>query len=476
MMFQSTAGPKTGCTESSVPCVIHVGGFQSTAGPKTGCTEDCLPERGVFRVSIHSRPEDRLHRWDRHRACVADGVSIHSRPEDRLHHYRRLADVIVTLVSIHSRPEDRLHRGVLADRIGVSRRFNPQPARRPAAPGARLGKGGQLITFQSTAGPKTGCTKTSSRRRLRWTCFNPQPARRPAAPSLEDGVPDLVIQFQSTAGPKTGCTVATSKSTPPRTVFQSTAGPKTGCTADFGHWFFGATGFQSTAGPKTGCTGQGLVLEAGQQAFQSTAGPKTGCTAQRLEFGALQGRVSIHSRPEDRLHRASTPHSRRSPGRFNPQPARRPAAPACACTCSTAPKRFQSTAGPKTGCTVSHARIVAPLDEFQSTAGPKTGCTPPGRRLARATATRFNPQPARRPAAPIGPHRAPIVLAVSIHSRPEDRLHRGRISHLRLTPSSFNPQPARRPAAPVGRPSRRASPGCFNPQPARRPAAPMSPP
>ena len=179
---------------------------------------------------------------------------------------------------------------------------------------------------------------------------------------------------------------------------------------------------------------------------------------------------------------------------------------------------FQSTAGPKTGCTVHRRAVAQRGSAFQSTAGPKTGCTPscstrsialscfnpqPARRPAapgsvphvRTATDRFNPQPARRPAAPCCRSSVRPYARVSIHSRPEDRLHPGTSTHcdslcafqstagpktgctrgmpiIPLASRGFNPQPARRPAAPRSISTRAGRASCFNPQPARRPAAP----
>ena len=113
------------------------------------------------------------------------------------------------------------------------------------------------------------------------------------------------------------------------------------------------------------------------------------------------------------------------------------------------------------------------MAKFQSTAGPKTGCTPPCRPTCPCRpAGGFNPQPARRPAAPWEDFQFDPLFSVSIHSRPEDRLHRGGRAGRDPASTRFNPQPARRPAAPAGRPCGTIAAPCFNPQPARRPAAP----
>ena len=131
--------------------------------------------------------------------------------------------------------------------------------------------------------------------------------------------------------------------------------------------------------------------------------------------------VSIHSRPEDRL-----------------QPVRG--------TVSWLYARFQSTAGPKTGCNMCGHASQTPLrfvsihsrseDRLQR-GWPRRSAAArivsihsrPEDRLqrwcpAQAAGLRagFNPQPARRPAATRCPPPGGAVLRVSIHSRPEDRL------------------------------------------------------
>ena len=61
-MFQSTAGPMTGCNAMAAFRIQYLKEFQSTAGPMTGCNvvrRDLVIE---LHVSIHSRPDDRLQR------------------------------------------------------------------------------------------------------------------------------------------------------------------------------------------------------------------------------------------------------------------------------------------------------------------------------------------------------------------------------------------------------------------------------
>ena len=278
-------------------------------------------------------------------------------------------------VSIHSRPEDRLHREPRQRTGPAANCFNPQPARRPAAP--------RVVT---TTGPRADG-------------FNPQPARRPAAP------------------------LCFGKKLMSSSTFQSTAGPKTGCTPLDSVTHAGTTTFQSTAGPKTGCTEETVPDAVALLAVSIHSRPEDRL---HLRFAwrvrGVSG-VSIHSRPEDRLHRSPVAGRSRHRSRFNPQPARRPAAP------------------------VQRRHRVHP-------------------------AAGFNPQPARRPAAPGDQRLQPHRSRVSIHSRPEDRLHRGRSSPGPRPRSRFNPQPARRPAAPCRTALRKLRNSGFNPQPARRPAAP----
>ena len=101
--------------------------FQSTAGPMTGCNLAGLEVVQQFaRVSIHSRPHDRLQQWKglgmltlrRFQSTAGPMTGCNGRP-------RRGAARDV--VSIHSRPHDRLQP---ADSWVIDRRssFNPQPA------------------------------------------------------------------------------------------------------------------------------------------------------------------------------------------------------------------------------------------------------------------------------------------------------------------------------------------------------------
>ena len=59
-MFQSTAGPMTGCNAAADAGVLFDSEFQSTAGPMTGCNYLAGPAAMGSPVSIHSRPHDRL--------------------------------------------------------------------------------------------------------------------------------------------------------------------------------------------------------------------------------------------------------------------------------------------------------------------------------------------------------------------------------------------------------------------------------
>ncbi len=103
--------------------------FQSTAGPMTGCNKAIAAEARVrLMVSIHSRPHDRLQQGHPRRADIECRVSIHSRPHDRLQPGAPCQHVLALAVSIHSRPHDRLQPMWLRGSSTSWQRFNPQPA------------------------------------------------------------------------------------------------------------------------------------------------------------------------------------------------------------------------------------------------------------------------------------------------------------------------------------------------------------
>src|SRR5579884_719624 len=232
--------------------------------------------------------------------------------------------------------------------------------------------------------------------------------------------------------------------------------------------------------------------EPADGAFQSSPGPKTGCH-EALHIGILHTyRVSILTRPEDRV----PPYIRTLKGAtqcFNPHPARRPGA-----TVHTHTQRsyamFQSSPGPKTGChrTYAHSKELRNVSILTR---PEDRVPPYIRTLKGATQC-FNPHPARRPGAtpsrlvlaPIGmcfnphPARRPgatytkkglVVVEDVFQSSPGPKTgcHSARPLSPRRRVWSFNPHPARRPGAtrstaPVFLAVKR-----FNPHPARRPGA-----
>ncbi len=189
----------TGCNMdfSSRPATTAV--FQSTAGPMTGCNTPSRPDTMESDlVSIHSRPHDRLQHGRSDRSPVGDafqstagpmtgcnrfeqgvlvfdyGVSIHSRPHDRLQRGDSWGYYSPD-VSIHSRPHDRLQLDVLASSVqGLEFQSTAGPMTGCNAGGMALCVTPAL--FQSTAGPMTGCNYLSQPTISTVPSFNPQPA------------------------------------------------------------------------------------------------------------------------------------------------------------------------------------------------------------------------------------------------------------------------------------------------------------
>ncbi len=109
-----------------------------------------------------------------------------------------------------------------------------------------------MVLFQSTAGPETGRSNCPSTNHWGSQRFNPRPARRPAAPLCQLWTGAVNLWFQSTAGPETGRSAWTGNRCAGVTTFQSTAGPETGRSTLVTSSKYKAEGFQSTAGPETG--------------------------------------------------------------------------------------------------------------------------------------------------------------------------------------------------------------------------------
>src|SRR5579884_2429477 len=113
--------------------------------------------------------------------------------------------------------------------------------------------------------------------------------------------------------------------------------------------------------------------EPADGAFQSSPGPKTGCH-EALHIGILHTyRVSILTRPEDRV----PPYIRTLKGAtqcFNPHPARRPGATPSRLVLAPIGMCFNPHPARRPGATYTKKGLVVVEDVFQSSPGPKTGC------------------------------------------------------------------------------------------------------
>jgi len=131
--------------------------------------------------------------------------------------------------------------------------------------------------------------------------------------------------------------------------------------------------------------------------------------------------------------------------------------------------RFQSSPDPKAGCYRSLRVLMEIPMLFQSSPDPKAGCYHMPFRYA-VISKGFNPHPTRRPGATASPLRHPLVLRVSILTRPEGRV----LPSSKVTSSTWPVfQSSPDPKAGCYRPERRLRCvwRCFNPHPTRRPGA-----
>ncbi len=428
--FQSSPGPKTGCNAGGfVSRPYSLIRFNPHPARRPGATPNSEQQStNQNHVSILTRPEDRVQpRQALFRFVGTDLVSILTRPEDRVqravllptggiprcfnpHPARRPGATSIeihrsdlVMVSILTRPEDRVQ---LRKREFVVRSlycFNPHPARRPGAttlfflmktalarfnphPARRPGatRPPALPTFlffekfQSSPGPKTGCNEcmasTCSRISTR---FNPHPARRPGATLGTTETLSLSLRgFNPHPARRPGATARRLRSSASNSLFQSSPGPKTGCNNCS---VSGSTPCRICFNPhparRPGATWYRRETQVPGNRFQSSPGPKTGCNGPQFLPLLDSIKVSILTRPEDRV-----------------QPENQSA--------MLAQLRVSILTRPEDRVQlVEHGLLSEKRERFQSSPGPKTGCNA----LSVVAATRpgacFNPHPARRPGA-----------------------------------------------------------------------------
>ena len=160
--------------------------FQSTAGPETGRSAITPPQScGSKTVSIHGRPGDRPLLSSLAAARLFSRVSIHGRPGDRPLHQRRGFCDDRNRVSIHGRPGDRPLR--------VGRSAAARDAEFQSTAGPETGRsvrelvhltGRLLVSIHGRPGDRPLPATVDPRPRAPGR-FNPRPARRPAAPSTQ---------------------------------------------------------------------------------------------------------------------------------------------------------------------------------------------------------------------------------------------------------------------------------------------------
>src|SRR5579884_165396 len=159
-MFQSSPGPKTGC-HARTPRDMKKGGKVSilTRPEDRVPREKQMTINELIEVSILTRPEDRVPPGELGRSRQGRHVSILTRPEDRVPPVNGSSRTGGRCVSILTRPEDRVPRGPAYRHLAHVQGFNPHPARRPGAT-VHTHPQRSYAMFQSSPGPKTGCHRT----------------------------------------------------------------------------------------------------------------------------------------------------------------------------------------------------------------------------------------------------------------------------------------------------------------------------
>ena len=229
--------------------------------------------------------------------------------------------------------------------------------------------------FQSSAGREAGCDHAAKTTIGSCAGFNPQPAGKPAAtPHLAAVVsPDLCFNPQPAGKP---AATALARARCPEFRVSILSRPGSRLRPDRAQQDGTGGQFQSSAGREAGCDVTCACQRLCAASFQSSAGREAGCDAPDRATAAARHRVSILSRPGSRLRRDAP-------------------------ICEEGHERFQSSAGREAGCDVA-AMVGA------------------------SNGTRFNPQPAGKPAATMNLRRRARWTLVSILSRPGSRLRRMR--------------------------------------------------
>ena len=186
-----------------------------------------------------------------------------------------------------------------------------------------------------------------------------------------------VLKFQSSPGPKAGRCRPPAPATDTSKVFQSSPGPKAGrCVPWVTDKETGEKVFQSSPGPKAGrCLVSSRVTRS-EILFQSSPGPKAGRCLDDVGMLPQPELVSILARPEGRALLGRVVDHCHVAGEV-----------------SILARPEGRALPPRRGPLRLHTRGVSIL------ARPEGRALPPVGRPRRASGTRFNPRPARRPGA-----------------------------------------------------------------------------
>ena len=184
--------------------------FQSSPGPKTGCyvRYPPVPNLIINAVSILTRPEDRVLRYQAHDAFRDVAVSILTRPEDRVLQFHAEGRLLgLQIVSILTRPEDRvLPTTVVHHGHGRSNMVSilTRPKNRVLRPDPRAAPGPSRVSILTRPeGRVLNGDRLQRRGELTDVSILTRPEDR-VQPAIES-CPVARMTFQSSPGPKTGC-------------------------------------------------------------------------------------------------------------------------------------------------------------------------------------------------------------------------------------------------------------------------------
>jgi len=368
--FQSSPVPKDGCNTDEQGGEKEANSFNPHPSRRTGATT--TPRNQACRGSFQSSPvpKDGCNQCARRSAIAFLGFNPHPSRRTGATEPAR-PESAGNFVSILTRPEGRvqLHGQLLPANTLAG--FNPHPSRRTGAT-LTWTHGDASLTVSILTRPEGRVQLVLLLAHLREQGFNPHPSRR------------------------TGATRCRSDRRCPVLHVSILTRPEGRVQRIRVHVATHAAKFQSSPVPKDGCNTRAATSAGGRGGFNPHPSRRTGATKRFGGFGAVAMRVSILTRPEGRVQRASSM-SRctlvllvsiltRPEGRVqHGVPSGTPAA-----------SGFQSSPVPKDGCNSSADDCPPRRDGFQSSPVPKDGCNLLRERFPRERSPCFNPHPSRR--------------------------------------------------------------------------------